>query len=63
MAREFKIKTNHEEYSQLYMIEEQCTTGWEVVKKDITKEQCKEEYDILINEGTAPSRIKVTRIQ
>ena len=48
---------------QLYKIEEECTTGWEEYKTNLTKEEAKQVYDFLINEGYAPYRIKLTRIQ
>ena len=49
-------------YPVLYKIEEECTTGWEVIWTDLTKEQCKERYDELIDNGVSPKRIKISRI-
>jgi|TARA_Y100000022_G_scaffold194363_1_gene198641 hypothetical protein len=60
MAKGFSVKPNQPE---LYKIEEECTTGWEEYKTNLTKEEAKQVYDFLINEGYAPYRIKLTRIQ
>jgi len=60
MAKGFSVKPNQPE---LYKIEEECTTGWEEYKTNLTKEEAKQVYDFLINEGYAPYRIKITRIQ
>lgn len=59
MAQGFTIKTNQ---PKLYKIEEECTSGWEVIETNLTKEQCKEHYDALMNDGVSPQRIKITRI-
>ena len=60
MAQGFTIKSNNNE---LYKIEEEQTVGWTLIKSDITKEECKEEYDRLIGDGVSPDRIKITRLQ
>ena len=60
MAKGFSVVPNKPE---LYRIEEECTSGWEEYKTNLTKEEVKEEYEFLINEGYPPSRIKITRIQ
>ena len=60
MAQGFTIKSNSNE---LYKIEEEQTTGWTLVKSDITKEECKEQYEKLIADGVSPDRIKITRLQ
>ena len=60
MAQGFTIKSNSNE---LYKIEEECTSGWQIVKTNITKEECKEQYQALIGDGVSPDRIKITRIQ
>lgn len=59
MAQGFNVKSNH----QRYKIEEECTTGWEVYQTNLTREECQNVYDFMINEGISPSRIKITRIQ
>tara|TARA_B100001559_G_C16350676_1_gene552528 strand:+ start:773 stop:928 length:156 start_codon:yes stop_codon:yes gene_type:complete len=46
----------------LYKIEEESTSGWHEVKTSLTKEECKIEYDNLLNDGINPKRIKITRI-
>ncbi len=60
MAKGFSPKPNQPE---LYRIEEECTSGWQEYKTDLTKEQTEAEYQFLINEGYPPSRIKITRLQ
>ena len=47
----------------LYKIEEEKTTGWELIESNLTKESTQKRYDALINDGVSPKRIKVTRIQ
>lgn len=47
----------------LYKIEEETTTGWELIESNLTKESTQKRYDALINDGVSPKRIKVTRIQ
>ena len=60
MAQGFTIKSNGNE---LYKIEEEQTVGWTLIKSDLTKEECKEEYEKLIGDGVSPDRIKITRLQ
>ena len=48
---------------ELYKIEEESTSGWHEYKTNLTKEECKIEYDKLINDGQSPQRIKITRVQ
>jgi hypothetical protein len=60
MAKGFSVKPNQPE---LYRIEEECTSGWQEYKTNLTKEQTEAEYQFLINEGYPPSRIKITRLQ
>ena len=49
--------------NKLYRIEEESTTGWAthdgLVK--LTREQCKEKYDILIAQGGNPNYIRIVR--
>ena len=49
--------------NELYKIEEEQTIGWTLIKSDITKEECKEQYEKLIGDGVSPDRIKITRLQ
>ena len=46
----------------LYKIEEESTTGWEIVKVFLTKQECTEEYTKLLNDGISPKRIKISRV-
>ena len=46
----------------LYKIEEVSTTGWEIVRVFLTKQECTEEYTKLLNDGISPKRIKITRV-
>tara|TARA_B100000085_G_scaffold75816_1_gene68071 strand:+ start:400 stop:585 length:186 start_codon:yes stop_codon:yes gene_type:complete len=61
MAKGFSVKTNTS--PEYYKIEEQVTTGWEIIETNLTKEECKEQYDALIGDGVSPRRIRITRIQ
>ena len=61
MAKGFSVKTNTS--PEYYKIEEQVTTGWEIIETNLTKEECKEQYNALIGDGVSPQRIKITRIQ
>jgi hypothetical protein len=61
MAKGFSVKTNTS--PEYYKIEEQVTTGWEIIETNLTKEECKEQYEALIGDGVSPQRIKITRIQ
>ena len=46
----------------LYKIEEKSTVGWTIVKTLLTRKECEEIYDGLLNEGINPKRIKITRV-
>ena len=61
MAKGFQVKKDSSSYR--YKIEEQETRGWVEVKSNMTKLECKEQYDALIMDGVSPERIKITRIQ
>lgn len=48
--------------TQLYRIEELCTTGWVVIEPHqtkLTKEQCKEQLDIYLAQGYNPNDLRV----
>ena len=49
--------------NKLYRIEEESTTGWETYDElvKLTKEQCKEKYDILISQGSNPNYLRIVR--
>jgi nitrogen regulatory protein PII-like uncharacterized protein len=59
MAQGFTIKENQ---PNLYKIEKEYTTGWVLIQTNLTQEQCKKQYDSLINDGVSPQRIMITRI-
>ena len=61
MAKGFTVASNKPD--ELYKIEEESTSGWHEYKTNLTKEECKIEYDKLINDGQSPQRIKITRVQ
>ena len=49
----------------LYKIEEETTSGWSLYNDDcksLTKEQCKEKYDGLVQSGENPNRLRVVRV-
>ena len=48
---------------QLYRIEQFDTTGWEVIHSSLSKEECGNVYDGLMNEGISPKRIRIVREQ
>jgi len=47
--------------TQLYRIEELCTTGWELIEPDqvqLTKEQCKKRLEYYIENGHNPNQLR-----
>ena len=46
----------------LYTIEEESTTGWNEVRTSLTKEECEQIYNSLLDDGINPKRIKITRV-
>lgn len=48
---------------KLYRIEEETTTGWQIYDGlvKLSKEQCKEKYNILIGSGINPSYLRIIR--
>lgn len=44
-----------------YRVEEFCTTGWEVLKENLTRSEASEYLQSLINEGTNPNHLRATR--
>lgn len=59
MAQGFTIKPK--EQPRLYTLEEEQTTGWYSIGKDLTQQQCKELYDEKLNDGVSPGRLRITR--
>ena len=48
----------------LYCIEENVTTGWEIVETNLTKENCKSKYNHIVNTtGLPPYSLRIRRIQ
>ena len=49
--------------NKLYRIEEESSTGWATHDKlvKLTREQCKEKYDILIAQVSNPNYIRIVR--
>jgi len=49
--------------NERYQIEEEGTSGWFIVddKFNLTKEQAKESYNLLVLEGYNPNRLKIVR--
>jgi len=45
----------------LYIVEEFCTTGWEVVKDKLTRLQASKKIEELTNQGVNPNHIRVRR--
>jgi len=46
----------------LYKIEEESTSGWTIVKTSLTRKECEQIYNSLLDDGVNPKRIKITRI-
>ena len=44
-----------------YRIEEELTTGLNLVASELTKEECQKKYNELLDIGISPDRIKITR--
>jgi hypothetical protein len=45
----------------LYVVEEFCTTGWEVVQENLTRSQASSKLEDLINHGVNPDHLRVKR--
>ena len=59
-----KLPTTKQEETALYCIEENVTTGWEIVETNLTKENCKSKYDHIINTtGLPPYSLRIRRIK
>ena len=48
---------------ELYKLQEEGTMGWTDITQPLTKEECKRQYHVQLNEGTNPKRLKVVRVQ
>lgn len=47
---------------KLYRIEENCTTGWELIDPSavkLTKEKAMEAYNAFVNEGYNPNHLRI----
>lgn len=47
--------------TQLYKIEELCTSGWTLIEsnaRQLTKEQCKEKLEFYIEKGYNPNSLR-----
>ena len=47
--------------TQLYLIQELTTTGWELIEEDarqLTKEQCDERLNYYLSAGYPPNRLR-----
>ena len=48
----------------LYCIEENVTTGWEIIETNLTKENCKSKYEhIMSTTGLPPHSVRIRRIK
>ena len=72
MAKGFNIKPQvvvsqglpSTEQNPLYCIEENVTTGWEIIETNLTKDACKSKYEHIINTTGLPlSAVRIRRIQ
>ena len=49
----------------LYKIEEQSTTGWHDWNEEqpaLTKNECQELYDSIVNDGVNPNDLRIKRV-
>ena len=47
---------------ELYKLQEKETMGWVDITGPLSKEECKKYYDVQLNEGTNPTRLKIVRV-
>jgi len=47
---------------QLYNVEELYTTGWVVIRENLTRSQATEKLEELLREGVSPDLIRATRV-
>lgn len=45
----------------LYVVEEFCTTGWEIVQENLTRSEASAKLDDLISQGVNPDHLRVKR--
>ena len=57
MAKGFSVKEE-----KRYRLEEEQTTGWDIIADNVSQERCKELYDEKLNIGVNPQRLRITRI-
>jgi hypothetical protein len=48
---------------ELYKLQEEGTSGWTDITGPLTKEECKRQYDVQLNDGISPKRLNVVRVQ
>ena len=48
---------------ELYKLQEEGTSGRTDITGPLTKEECKRQYDVQLNDGTNPERLKIVRVQ
>jgi hypothetical protein len=57
MAKGFSVKEE-----KRYRLEEEQTTGWDIIADNVSQERCKELYDEKLYIGVNPQRLRITRI-
>jgi len=57
MAKGFSVKEE-----KRYRLEEEQTTGWDLIADNVSQQRCKELYDEKLNIGVNPQRLRITRI-
>ena len=62
MSKGFEVKAKAPE--PRYQIEEEGTNGWFVIDNhtNLTKQRCSEVYQFLLDNGTNPQRLRITRV-
>jgi len=57
MAKGFSVKEE-----KRYRLEEEQTTGWDIIADNVSQERCKELYDEKLYIGVNPQRLRITRV-
>ena len=59
-----ELPTTKQEENALYCIEENVTTGWEILETDLTKTNCESKYKWYAEQFTIPPQsIRIRRIK
>ena len=63
-SQELPTGAQQQTENPLYCIEENVTTGWEIIETNLTKENCKSKYEhIMSTTGLPPHSVRIRRIK